>query len=62
MVYLHEIIEQERRKMNTLGEALIEQVMPLSEHEELLAISRKVDRLMLQLHLKKHGKSGKHDG
>ncbi|RJX39581.1 aspartyl-phosphate phosphatase Spo0E family protein [Paenibacillus pinisoli] len=58
MLYLHERIEQERRKMNTLGEALIEQVIPLSEHEELLAISRKVDRLMLRLHLKKLKKSG----
>ncbi|REK74832.1 Spo0E family sporulation regulatory protein-aspartic acid phosphatase [Paenibacillus paeoniae] len=51
MIYLHKRIEQERRKMNTLGEALIEQVIPLSEHEELLAISRKVDKLMLRLHL-----------
>ncbi|RJE88712.1 aspartyl-phosphate phosphatase Spo0E family protein [Paenibacillus sp. 1011MAR3C5] len=59
MLYLHERIEQERRKMNTLGEALIEQVIPLSEHEELLAISRKVDKLMLRLHLKKLQNSGR---
>jgi len=60
MIHLHERIEQERSKMNTLGEALIQQVTPLSEHEELLAISRKVDKLMLRLHLKKLKKSGGH--
>jgi len=60
MLYFHEVIEQERRKLNTLGEALIEQVIPLSEHEELLAISRKVDRLMLRLHVTMLKKSGVH--
>ncbi|MFF2885565.1 aspartyl-phosphate phosphatase Spo0E family protein [Paenibacillus sp. NPDC057967] len=60
MFHLHERIEQEKHKMNTLGEALIEQLIPLSEHEELLAISRKVDKLILRLHLKKLKKSGGH--
>ncbi|MFB5680948.1 aspartyl-phosphate phosphatase Spo0E family protein [Paenibacillus terreus] len=53
MIRLLEEMEQERRRMNELGQALLEQSIPLSEHDELLALSQKVDQLMMQLHYAK---------
>ncbi|MFB5762939.1 hypothetical protein [Paenibacillus medicaginis] len=50
MIRLLEEMEQERRRMNELGQALLEQSVPLSEHEELLVLSQKVDQLIMQLH------------
>lgn len=50
MIRLHEEMEQEKRRMNELGQALMEQSIPLSVHEELLVLSQKVDQLIMQLH------------
>lgn len=50
MIRLLEEMELVRSRMNELGQALLEQSIPLSAHEELLALSQKVDQLMMQLH------------
>ncbi|MDP4095786.1 hypothetical protein OIN60_03150 [Paenibacillus sp. P96] len=50
MIRLYEEMEQERRRMNELGQVLMGQSIPLSEHEGLLALSQKVDQLMITLH------------
>ncbi|AHM64555.1 hypothetical protein PPSQR21_008950 [Paenibacillus polymyxa SQR-21] len=43
MVRLHEVMEQERRRMNELGQVLMEQSIPLSKHEVSQSIA--ADRL-----------------
>lgn len=50
MIHLHEEMEQERRRMNELGQVLLGQSATLSKYEELLVISQKVDQLIIQLH------------
>jgi len=50
MIRPHEEMEQERGRMNELGQLLMGQSIPLYEFEELLKLSQKVDQLMLQFH------------
>ncbi|MFB5268624.1 aspartyl-phosphate phosphatase Spo0E family protein [Paenibacillus enshidis] len=57
MIRLLEEMEQERRRMNELGQALLEQSIPLSVHEELLVLSQKVDQLIMHLHHAKLGQT-----
>jgi len=59
MIRLLEEMEQERSRMNELGQALVEQSVPLSEHEELLELSQKVDQLIVQLHHAKVEQAGR---
>ncbi|MEK4252013.1 aspartyl-phosphate phosphatase Spo0E family protein [Paenibacillus sp. FSL W7-1287] len=43
-------LERERRKLNELGQALIEQSIPLCSSKELQLQSRRVDELLIKLH------------
>ncbi|OXS57014.1 hypothetical protein B1A99_19110 [Cohnella sp. CIP 111063] len=43
-------LEKERKKLNKLGEKSLEYCIPLSEDQEVLEQSRKVDELMARYH------------
>ncbi|MGG4108408.1 aspartyl-phosphate phosphatase Spo0E family protein [Paenibacillus lautus] len=46
MSWLHNLLEEERRKLNKLGEESVKQSIPLSDNPEVLAQSRRVDELV----------------
>ncbi|GIO97111.1 Spo0E family sporulation regulatory protein-aspartic acid phosphatase [Paenibacillus sp. FSL K6-1330] len=46
MSRLHNLLEEERRKLNKLGEESVKQSIPLSDNPEVLAQSRRVDELV----------------
>ncbi|MFK4474784.1 hypothetical protein ABH897_004552 [Paenibacillus sp. RC73] len=50
MIRLHEEMEKERRRMNELGQILLEQSVQLFEHEELMRLSQRVDQLVMRLY------------
>jgi len=43
-------LERERRKLNELGQSLIEQSIPLCSNKELQLQSRRVDELLIKLY------------
>lgn len=45
--------EDEKRKLNELGEKSLEQGIPLGQNEALQAQSRKVDELIVRFHQRK---------
>jgi len=46
---LHIELERERKKLNELGQSLLDQSIPLASNKELLLQSRRVDELLNQL-------------
>ncbi|MFE0554848.1 aspartyl-phosphate phosphatase Spo0E family protein [Paenibacillus sp. NPDC058910] len=46
MSRLHNLLEEERRKLNKLGEESVKKSIPLSDNPEVLAQSRRVDELV----------------
>lgn len=46
MSRLHNLLEEERRKLNKLGEGSVKQSIPLSDNPEVLAQSQRVDELV----------------
>lgn len=46
MSRLHNLLEEERRKLNKLGEESVKQSIPLSDNPEVLAQSQRVDELV----------------
>lgn len=55
MVDLHHKFEEEKRKLNELGQKSLERGIPLFQNEAVQAQSRKVDELINRLHQKKKG-------
>ncbi|MBB6673775.1 aspartyl-phosphate phosphatase Spo0E family protein [Cohnella nanjingensis] len=53
MVDLHHKFEEEKRKLNELGQKSLERGIPLFQNEAVQAQSRKVDDLINRLHQKK---------
>ncbi|WP_145146578.1 aspartyl-phosphate phosphatase Spo0E family protein [Paenibacillus xylanexedens] len=49
MSRLLDLLEEERRKLNQLGEASLKQAIPLSENREVQEQSRKVDKLVARV-------------
>jgi len=43
-------LERERKKLNELGQSLIEQSIPLCSNKELQLQSRRVDELLIKLY------------
>lgn len=46
MIRLLNLLEEERRKLNQLGEASLRQLIPLSDNPEVQEQSRRVDELV----------------
>ncbi|KOR90319.1 hypothetical protein [Paenibacillus solani] len=46
MIRLLDLLEEERRKLNQLGEASLKQLIPLSDNPEVQEQSRRVDELV----------------
>ncbi len=57
MVDLHHKFEEEKRKLNELGQKSLERGIPLFQNEAVQAQSRKVDELINRLHQKKKGEA-----
>ncbi|AIQ15885.1 hypothetical protein HQN87_23885 [Paenibacillus tritici] len=57
MQHLMQKYEEEKRKLNELGQRSLEQGIPLSGNEAVQAQSRRVDELINQMHLEKNGYS-----
>ncbi len=57
MQHLMQKYEEEKRKLNELGQKLLEQGIPLSSNKELQAQSRRVDELINQMYQEKNGYS-----
>ncbi|MEK5024347.1 hypothetical protein [Paenibacillus sp. FSL M7-1046] len=57
MQHLMHKYEEEKRKLNELGQKLLEQGIPLSSNEAVQAQSRKVDELINRMYQEKSGHS-----
>ncbi|MGV2964854.1 aspartyl-phosphate phosphatase Spo0E family protein [Paenibacillus sp. AGC30] len=49
MIRLLDLLEEERRKLNQLGEASLKQAIPLWENPEVQEQSRRVDELVARV-------------
>lgn len=47
---LHIQLERERKKLNELGQSLVDQSIPLASNKELLLQSKRVDELLNKLY------------
>ncbi len=50
------LLEEERRRLNVIGQRSLEQSIPLFNNEQLQVQSRLVDELLMQLYLEKRSR------